>query len=884
MLPTGNFLDEYTPQRNPDMLRHLNRICPIPDDATRRKFIKFEHHEDVIERNPRLIESLNFLPPSLNDLPGPSNPGPSFPPLINQRLTVDKFINPWNYLRHPPKRCYGASVPDFFDKQILIHFTPLELMPPNVIWTASDVIARDANFEKSINDFEKTFFVPNYKTDSAKNLSLTQKRADCKNYHVQRILSIWHLLSDHSTIYRNIFEATSEKDRDEGKLSEIMEKALLDHIGASNRDQTLKGDACQLNRFQKFLIDNHLDQTAWNFANLYKMIKDDQAKFMESGKLRPTSFKNLMRVIRKYTKLWGLSLITEDQLTILDRMATLWRNDHMALVRRAAPLSHKLLAAIEQLLVHAKVIINTWADKDTAEMDKSPLHVSLSTYLFAFTLRLFCGAAVRWGDGLCAKPSNAHLMAEGIVANGEMAKNRNKAQGRPWASCAAPLMLDTKNWLSRGWGIFSALPDHATRDYWISIPLGDNRSFLSSVPADWNTAKEEFMNVAKLLGFHDEAAVLRPHCTKVTGINALVLKAAADGTTNSREIMVMGDYNSDTAENMALVYTRNGGAVALKGSSSVILHNSEKGADILFNETIQENINNGIASAAEKSSFSLPAINPDNPIFKYRRLKPANPDAPRGDNPDVETPSATHANQNETKSNQERKNNGPEENLPNLSQNKLDFSLSVNSERESGDIQEIIFDGARYLDDSWRFDNFLVPDLNDDDLHQTLSNATRIDDPHGAIRSDLYNYNKKKQILCFSAEELIDQYNFFVTNADVNKISKIYTVHFVPCSCIHFVISCKLCYEMDKTTGACSLDASKLCSVDPEHLPAFCVICPKCADGIIDGMDISPHIFDLENIEKIHLQKLLPIGTPELKKLFNKIMKNKSSSKLKRII
>ena len=93
-----------------------------------------------------------------------------------------------------------------------------------------------------------------------------------------------------------------------------------------------------------------------------------------------------MRVVRKYTKLWGLSLITDDQLTILDRMATLWRNAHMALVRRAAPLPHQLLAAIEQLLVHAKVIINTWADKDTAEMDKSTLHVSLSTYLFAFTL------------------------------------------------------------------------------------------------------------------------------------------------------------------------------------------------------------------------------------------------------------------------------------------------------------------------------------------------------------------------------------------------------------------------------------------------------------------------------------------------------------------
>ena len=88
-------------------------------------------------------------------------------------------------------------------------------------------------------------------------------------------------------------------------------------------------------------------------------------------------------------------------------------------------------------------------------------------------------------------------MAEGVVANGEMAKNRNKAQGRPWASCGAPLTLDTKDWLSRGWSIFSALPDHTTRDYWISIPLGDNRSFLSSVPADWNTAKEEFMNVAK---------------------------------------------------------------------------------------------------------------------------------------------------------------------------------------------------------------------------------------------------------------------------------------------------------------------------------------------------------------------------------------------------
>merc|ERR1712015_195424 len=156
----------------------------------------------------------------------------------------------------------------------------------------------------------------------------------------------------------------------------------------------------------------------------------------------------------------------------------------MQLSKKAVPVSRNLLLAIGDLLVNAAVILSQrnqlFGDPNIqineADVDSPPQYVSLSAYLWAFALRLFCGAGIRWGDGLFTKPSNVKLYAEGLVANGEIAKNRNKSQGRPWASSAAPFSIKTRGWLSRSFKFFSNLPDHMTRDFWLGVPVLSYRS------------------------------------------------------------------------------------------------------------------------------------------------------------------------------------------------------------------------------------------------------------------------------------------------------------------------------------------------------------------------------------------------------------------------
>merc|ERR1712015_421402 len=129
------------------------------------------------------------------------------------------------------------------------------------------------------------------------------------------------------------------------------------------------------------------DPNYWSFDTAYALFRHDQQEFLKSNTMRPTSFKNLLRVLKKYKEIWGLgSFLDDNQTLILERMANAWQNDHMQLLKKAVPVSRNLLLSIEDLLVNAAVILsqhNQLLDDpnvqiNEADVDSRPQYVSLS--------------------------------------------------------------------------------------------------------------------------------------------------------------------------------------------------------------------------------------------------------------------------------------------------------------------------------------------------------------------------------------------------------------------------------------------------------------------------------------------------------------------------
>ena len=441
--------------------RLLAATRPLDTEKKRNDAKKFAASKDDFDNNPNRRMNLSYIGPSLKASYNP-NPAKAVPPSIHpllKRTIVKKRINPWDNLIDRSKTTesvHGLAVNQIIS--LIDWKTELcepEPIPSNPCWAATNALQRDITAKQSLKVFEENFYPPNYKRNSSIAFSLDKKRADEKAYFVRKLTEIWTIMKDDSSVFQQLNNTANNSEINflNGKL----EVFLHNHIGAKNRFGTLRGDYHQLNRFTKFLVSMGKEPNYWSFDTVYALFHHDQQQFLKSNSMRPTSFKNLLRVLKKYKEIWGLgSFLDDNQTVILERMANAWQNDHMQLLKKAVPVSCNLLLAIEDLLVNATVILsqrNQFFDDpniqiNEADVDSSPQYVSLSTYLWAFTLRLFCGAGIRWGDGLFTKPPNVKLYAEGLVANGEIAKNRNKSQGRPWASSAAPFSIKTRDWLS----------------------------------------------------------------------------------------------------------------------------------------------------------------------------------------------------------------------------------------------------------------------------------------------------------------------------------------------------------------------------------------------------------------------------------------------------
>ena len=331
----------------------------------------------------------------------------------------------------------------------------------------------------------------------------------------------------------------------------IFEGMLIAHCMPA-RAATLEAHLFRIHRLMRDLEACGRDPLVWS-------VKDVFAIFLwrsSNGSARKLTFSSILSSIRYFSNLFGIESCSNEQgNVILIKFIATWEKRLSKATRRAPAIPPTILAKIEAVV--------------TSRLD-FPLGAlwSEGEIVWAWVIRLFAGAGIRWSDGLYTPPSTAVVSENGLTACATHAKNFSSADGRPW-SCS-DVALHSKNWLKTGWSFFSSLPDHSLRDFWIGRPSGDFSTFSHS-PCTFFDIQRVMAHIFEKIGIEKSLARnFRPHSFKASLLSPAVSLLATSNQLSETEIMLLGQWRPDTSKNMALVYSRENQNVQLSASAKVM--------------------------------------------------------------------------------------------------------------------------------------------------------------------------------------------------------------------------------------------------------------------------------------------------------------------------
>ena len=332
---------------------------------------------------------------------------------------------------------------------------------------------------------------------------------------------------------------------------EVFEGMLIAHCMPA-RAATLEAHLFRIQRLMRDLEACGRDPLVWS-------VKDVFAIFLwrsGNGSARKLTFSSMLSSIRFFSNLFGIESCSNEQgNVILVKFIATWEKRLSKATRRAPAIPPAILAKIEAVITFRRDFPGDhfWSEGEI---------------VWAWVIRLFAGAGIRWSDGLCTPPSSAVVSKNGLTACASHAKNFSSADGRPW-SCSA-VALRSESWLETGWHIFSNLPDHSSRDFWIGRPSGDFSIFLSS-PCSFCDIQRAMAHIFEKIGIEKSlASNFRPHSFKASLLSPAVSLLATSNQLSETEIMLLGQWRPDTSKNMALVYSRENQNVQLSAAAKVM--------------------------------------------------------------------------------------------------------------------------------------------------------------------------------------------------------------------------------------------------------------------------------------------------------------------------
>ena len=287
----------------------------------------------------------------------------------------------------------------------------------------------------------------------------------------------------------------------------------------------------------KALGQSGYDWSAPNILNIFiYRVENESAK--------ASTLTSILSALKFFTKIFGLEKSSADPSNfVLQKYASNFLTENQAPLRQAAAIHPIYLARLEKIVTSSR------------EFFKTDVEVFPVTRLWAWFIRLFAGAGIRWSDAQFTSPKSAKLFAEGLTAVGEKTKTRSKHVGNPW-SCSS-LALGSPCWLETGYGLFCDLPEHDSRDFWVCMDRQDGKNFYP-VACDFKRASYHVRRLLLLVGVPlEHIADFRPHSFKPSLMTAAVHQSfSKDGSVSNAEIMLLGSWSEKTAQQMSLRYLR----------------------------------------------------------------------------------------------------------------------------------------------------------------------------------------------------------------------------------------------------------------------------------------------------------------------------------------
>ena len=135
------------------------------------------------------------------------------------------------------------------------------------------------------------------------------------------------------------------------------------------------------------------------------------------------------------------------------------------------------------------------------------------------------------------------------------------------------------------------------------MPAGDGRSF-QEAPAAWPIANSYLKFAISLSDFKVDAATIRPHSLKATGINAISHMNMSGNNINHAEIQIFGDYRPDSSQAMQLAYTRKQFLTHLNVSKKMAQCGASKGSLDAYELRLKENKEKGLKCLSDENIWA----------------------------------------------------------------------------------------------------------------------------------------------------------------------------------------------------------------------------------------------------------------------------------------
>ena len=360
--------------------------------------------------------------------------------------------------------------------------------------------------------------------------------------------------------------------------SSLLKRLCVNHLTPS-RPATAKAHLVKIRRFLSDLSFLKLDVLSWSIENIFKVFC-----FRQNEETAAThTFQGMRASIRYFGEKFGVPTgFDHDGADLLDTFIRNWFNLTCEPTKRSNPIFPADLAKLEAAIILEK-----------SEVNDAQEHWRKSDVLWAWIIRLMCGAGIRWDDLVHTIPSDAEMTTHGITACATQAKNRARNRGRPWACSNIGILYD--GWLEKGFALFKQTPNFHERDFWIQQSHGDDFNFQA---ATWDFFSKKLRFILTKAGVEPLLVEkITPHGCKASLMSLAVFMNAQNKGISKTELQLLGAWSPETVLKMAEVYSRD--------SMNIILDASRK---------VMENAKNSLSIDFEKSAcYDSVTATPDAP-------------------------------------------------------------------------------------------------------------------------------------------------------------------------------------------------------------------------------------------------------------------------------